>query len=195
MWMRRVLPLMLILIFVSACGDDDDPAENQNQNQNQNQNNGEGPAVVDPSTDSEDLLTAIDDYTSWDHFAGNDSPEQGGHPNDVWVVSYANEGAQDSFADDIVPYPEGSIIVKEEYVEEDGDAAFVTVMEKIGEDMGEWYWMKATADLEKIIDHPDAGPLEGSGDDSPPGCVGCHGDAGEPGDHDFVTFHRQEYGE
>lgn len=183
MTLRKIGPLFvaMILVFGVACGEDD--PENQTQNQVDNDDNGddEGPELTDPSADSQDLLDAISDYEGWDHYAGNDSQMESGHPGDIWVVSHANEGGQTAAEE--TPAEEGSIIVKEEYTEEGADdPPFVTVIEKLSDEEGDWYWLKATADLDQVVVHPDAGPLEGTEN---LGCIDCHGQAS---DNDYLVL-------
>ena len=148
---------------VLAQGDDDEPGR------------------VEPSADSEALLALIDGYESWEYHAGLDSHTASGHPGDIWVIAYANEEGVEMVEQQQVPAPAGTIFVKEEY-DADGAAepVAVTVMQKLSDEQGDWYWLKTDPDLQSVVETPDGVVLEGTED---LGCIGCH--AAEA-DQDYV---------
>lgn len=133
------------------------------------------PGLVAPADHSEELMDEIVDYETWEFHAGIDTQTPSGHPGDVWVVAYANELGVQMVEDQQVPAPAGTIFVKEEYDGEDAANPFaVTVMEKLSDEEGDWYWMKSDPDLQGIVEGPEGMALEGTED---LGCINCHGAA------------------
>ena len=131
---------------------------------------------IDPSQDSADLLEDIENYGEWDHHAGVDTHFESGHPGDVWVIAYANEAGIETVEQEQIPVPEGAIFVKEEY-DGDGveDPSAVTVMAKLSDEMGDWYWLKSDPELEQVMEM-EGMALEGTED---LGCIGCHAEAAD----------------
>ncbi len=130
--------------------------------------------LAEPSEQAAELIAAIEGYEQWEHHEGMDEPYESGHPGDVWVIPYANEVGHQAVADQQLPIPEGAIFVKEEYADADGEELTgVTVMEKLSEEMGDWYWLKTDPELQGVME------MEGMALEGPDveGCVNCHGEA------------------
>ena len=127
---------------------------------------------VEPSQHSADLMELIADYEEWSYHAGVDTHTPSGHPGDVWVIAYANEAGVQMVEQQQVPALQGTIFVKEEYDADGADEPYaVTVMEKLSDEQGDWYWMKTDPDLNYIVETPEGMVLEGTED---LGCIGCH---------------------
>ena len=140
-----------------------------------------------PAADGNDVMDYVLDtspYTDWgtwpsDQWNNFNTNLASGAPHGQVVRIYVNDialDAADSFDGDL---PEGSMIVKENYVGTDpdnpGDLDAVTIMYKVdgfNPDAGDWFWVKAKPSGEQI----DA---EGAVD----GCIGCHS---QQGNDDFV---------
>ena len=91
---------------------------------------------------------------------------EGQAPHGAVLRTYANNIAYDAIQAKENPLPEGSIIVKENYMP-DRTLGAITYMVKMesgsSPDAGDWFWAKMKAD----------GSVEAAG--APAGCVGCHG--------------------
>jgi len=137
----------------------------------------EGAAVMD-------YVTETNPYTEWgtwpsDQWNDFDVNLVSGAPHGNVVRIYVNEialEAADGFDDEL---PEGSMIVKENYVgtdpESPGELDAVTIMYKVdgfNAEANDWFWVKAKPDGSQI----DA---EGAVD----GCIGCHS---QDGNDDYV---------
>lgn len=132
----------------------------------------DGPAVMD-------YVLETDPYTEWgtwpsDQWNNFNANLVSGAPHGNVVRIYVNEvalEAADSFEGSL---PEGSMIVKENYVGEDpdnpGQMDSITIMYKVdgfNAEANDWFWVKAKPDGQQI----DA---EGAVD----GCIGCHSQTG-----------------
>lgn len=191
--MRFLTPLVAAILVAGlsmACqqtSEDDEPVEHPEQRQTQPQpvemasdedtSEDEQMTFLEPSEHSRQLMDQIRDYWDWDYHADLDTHYESGHPGDVWVISYANESGGQAVEEGRIPVPEGAIYVKEEYDADGADDPFaVTVMEKLSDERGDWYWMKADPDLEQIVEGPGEMALEGTED---LGCIDCHGAAAD----------------
>ena len=144
----------------------------------------EGAAVMD-------YVTETDPYTEWgtwpsDEWNNFNQNLVSGAPHGKVVRIYVNETALEAADGFDGELPEGSMIVKENYVGEDpenpGELDAVTIMYKVdgfNADANDWFWVKAKPDGSQI----DA---EGAVD----GCIGCHSQSGH---EDYVL--RYGFGE
>lgn len=131
-----------------------------------------------------DYVTETSPYTEWgtwpnDEWNSFNTNLVSGAPHGNVVRIYVNEIAldvADGFDDEL---PEGSMIVKENYVGNDpespGELDALTIMYKVegfNAEANDWFWVKAKPDGSQI----DA---EGAVD----GCIGCHS---QEGNQDYV---------
>ncbi len=98
----------------------------------------------------------------------------------MFVLAFHNQVVGDAITAKTLPLPDGAVIVKEEMMSADAKPMSVTIMSKQG---GEWYWVKASPDLMKVMTMKGM-PLEGT---SVGMCKDCH-DNGS--DNDFVLTHK-----
>ncbi len=140
-----------------------------------------------PDTDAAAVMEYVNEtnpYTEWgtwpnDEWNNFNTNLVSGAPHGNVVRIYVNEialEAADGFDEEL---PEGSMIVKENYVGTDpdspGELDAVTIMYKVegfNADANDWFWVKAKPDGSQI----DA---EGAVD----GCIGCHS---QEGHQDYV---------
>lgn len=148
---------------------------------------GEEAAADLPDTDAAAVMEYVNEtnpYTAWgtwpsDEWNNFDTNLVSGAPHGNVVRIYVNDialEAADGFSNEL---PEGSMIVKENYVGSDpanpGELDALTIMYKVeGFNAGanDWFWVKAKPDGSQI----DA---EGAVD----GCIGCHS---QEGNQDYV---------
>lgn len=140
-----------------------------------------------PDTDAAAVMEYVNEtnpYTAWgtwpsDEWNNFNTNLVSGAPHGNVVRIYVNEialEAADGFNNEL---PEGSMIVKENYVGNDpenpGELDALTIMYKVdgfNADANDWFWVKAKPDGSQI----DA---EGAVD----GCIGCHS---QEGHQDYV---------
>lgn len=140
-----------------------------------------------PDTDAAAVMEYVNEtnpYSAWgtwpdDEWNNFDTNLVSGEPHGNVVRIYVNEialEAADGFNNEL---PEGSMIVKENYVgtdpENPGELDALTIMYKVdgfNADANDWFWVKAKPDGSQI----DA---EGAVD----GCIGCHS---QEGHQDYV---------
>ncbi len=136
--------------------------------------------MADPSAATAPVLAAAKGYTSWAKFAENQQPNKSEGHMGMFVLAFHNKVVGDAIAAKSLPLPDGALIVKEEMMTADAKAHSVTIMSKQG---GEWYYVKASPDLMKVITMSDM-PMEGTAVGM---CKDCHGNAS---DNDFVLTHK-----
>lgn len=127
-----------------------------------------------------DYVTETDRYTEWgtwpsDQWNDFDVNLVSGAPHGNVVRIYVNDialEAADSFDGSL---PEGSMIVKENYVGTDpqspGELDALTIMYKVAgfnPDAADWFWVKAK---------PDGSQIDAEG--AVEGCIGCHSQQGQ----------------
>jgi hypothetical protein len=129
---------------------------------------GSMPMAVDPSPETKAIWDKLSGYQSWPTFPNASTPKQSDSHMKMFVLSHHNEVVTQAIADKTLPLPDGSIIVKDNFMKADDPMPMaLTVMAKQG---GKWYWFEAMPDGKVMVD--DAGkPLEGF---DVPMCVGCH---------------------
>lgn len=98
----------------------------------------------DRARDLYDLSVAGDQYKEWARFPGGDALYESAQHRGDWVLSYLNEEAAAAVADWPGEFPDGSILVKEQYADEAGATLNGhTVMWKISgydPEHGDWFW-------------------------------------------------------
>lgn len=136
--------------------------------------------MADPSAATAPVLAAAKDYASWPKFAENQTPNKSEGHMGMMVLAFHNKVVGDAIAAKTLPLPDGAVIVKEEMMGADAKPMSVTIMSKQG---GEWYYVKASPDLMKVMTMNDMA-MEGT---SVGMCKDCHDNAA---DNDFVLTHK-----
>lgn len=147
-----------------------------------NTDGGETPApgfgTADDLAAAESLWDAIQERASWGSFPGKEGFQEGASPHGAFVRFFIN----DAYAADMDAAADGSIIVKENFMEDNEESlAAITVMQKIAgyePDAGDWFWVKFNADG-TVAANPAGVSLAGRiglGGDA--GCIPCHTGAG-----------------
>ncbi|OOZ40061.1 hypothetical protein BOW53_09190 [Solemya pervernicosa gill symbiont] len=101
----------------------------------------------------------------WDLWPGKGEKYKGIEPHGLLLTTYLNGPAIDALKMKRGAMPDGSIIIKENYMP-DGKLAAITTMYKVkgyNPDQGDWYWVK----------YDPKGKVLKEG--KPAGCIGCHG--------------------
>jgi hypothetical protein len=109
-------------------------------------------------------ITETHPYMQWDFFPGYDSMYPGESPHGAYLKLYANDIAIKA-ANAGEPMPDGAILVKENYGENQKDLMAITPMYKkkgYNPEGGDWFWAKYGPD----------GSVETSG--KVDGCIQCH---------------------
>jgi hypothetical protein len=120
-----------------------------------------------PGADAEEFwkyITETNPYTEWEFWPGHEGIYPGKSPHGAFLKLYANEPAIKA-AREGNPMPDGAILVKENYGEDQKTLMAVTPMYRIegyNPEGGDWYWAKYGAD----------GSVEAAG--KPKGCISCH---------------------
>ena len=173
--MARVVFLAMLGLLVVACGA------------------GGGESTL-PEADGSAVMDYVLDtspYTEWgtwpaDQWNNFNTNLVSGAPHGQVVRIYVNDIALDAADSYDGSLPDGSIIVKENYVGEDpenpGELDALTIMYKVdgfNPDAGDWFWVKAK---------PGGDQIDAEG--AVAGCVGCHS---QQGNDDYVL--RYGFGE
>ena len=122
-------------------------------------------AAVDTTADALWAHLESEAYQSnWSLWPGKGEHYTGQEPHGMLLTSYMNSTALAAYRAEELPFPEGSIIVKENYTPEKELAAVTVMMKSSGynPDGGDWYWLKRLADGTVAV--------EGRG----AGCIDCH---------------------
>jgi hypothetical protein len=109
-------------------------------------------------------VTQTDSYKAWDLWPGKGELYTGKHPHGAFLTTYVSKDALKTITDKSGMFPEGAVIVKENYNKEKKLAA-VTVMYRVkgyNPEAGDWFWAKYGAD----------GSIQKEG--MVKGCIGCH---------------------
>lgn len=142
------------------------------------------PMMVEPSADTKAVWDKISGYQSWPTFPESGTPTMSESHMKMFVLAHHNDVVAKAITDKTIPLPDGSIIVKDNFMKADDKMPMaVTVMSKQG---GQWYWIEASPDGKVIVDDMvDKGkPLEGT---EVKMCVGCHSSWK---DNDYVGTHK-----
>lgn len=111
-----------------------------------------------------EYISQANPYQGWAFFPGKEKFYQGAHPHGALLNTYVSAGALAALNNKSGQFPDGSFIVKENYLP-DKTLGAVTVMYRIkgyNADAGDWFWAKYKAD----------GSIEKEGKVA--GCIGCH---------------------
>lgn len=109
-------------------------------------------------------ITKTAPYQSWSLYPGTAKLYKGQHPHGALLTTYVSGNAEAAIKARAGQFPDGSIIVKENYMP-DQTLGAVTVMYRVNgydPDAGDWFWAKYKAD----------GAIEAEGKVA--GCIGCH---------------------
>lgn len=132
----------------------------------------EEPNVADPSAESQGYIDDTSDYTSWSIFGEDDTPKESATHGGAFVVTYGNSSAHEAIEAEDYPFPEGTLIVKEQYPSADaGSPNTLSIMAKRSDDENDWYWLQT--DTSGSVRIMGGNPVEG--DVSM--CSDCHGAA------------------
>jgi len=138
--------------------------------------------VAQPDTTSDGIwahLTAAEYRENWRLWPGKDELYTGVDPHGMLLTTYANDVAFAALSAGSTQLPEGSVVVKENFMP-DSTLAAVTTMYRVrgyNPEHQDWFFAK----------HDPAGVVEVAGRD--PMCQGCH--AGAPGaDYLFTELPR-----
>lgn len=126
---------------------------------------------VDPAAVWKEI-TETSDYTKWSFWPDHKGMQPGKAPHGPFHKVYVNDLALNAKT---VPFPDGAIVVKENYSKEKKLAA-ITIMKKIkgyNPEGGDWYWVKYSPEGKA----DKAGKVQG--------CIKCHG-AHKMNDYVFV---------
>ena len=152
--------LMFMIAVMAGCSSDsgDEEAESSEP---------PAPSFKEPLSETQAVLSKIDGYESWPVLQESAARPQSEAHSNMFVTSYYNETAAAAIEATTLPFPDGSIFVKNNYPSADAAAPMaVTVMSK---EAGAWYWIQATPDSQVFVMEGNA--LEGK---SVAMCIGCH---------------------
>ena len=118
------------------------------------------------------LLTQSGYTTNWHHIPGKPAGlYQGTEPHGAVLRTFVNNIAYDAIVNKAGGYPDGAIIVKENYAPDGKQLGAITVMKKTkGFDPknGDWFWAKYAPDGQVLAEGKVAG------------CIACHSRARGP---------------
>lgn len=111
------------------------------------------------------MLQKADYAKNWSLVPGKGEQYAGQGPHGMLLTTYLNEGAFNTMESKSGEFPDGSIIVKENYKPDKTLAAITVMVKKAGFDADhhDWFWTKFGPD----------GSIQATG--KPAGCVSCHG--------------------
>jgi hypothetical protein len=190
----NVTPLLLSAIVIGAlsasgCGEEEASPRDEMRDDDQDPEPSPEPVATTtrPSSEARAVIDATTGYETWVNFPENRERMRSlGHLLDgepLFVLTYTNDVVVDAEAAGEFPLPDGSVIVKETYVDENDDEPMsLAVMAKRNED---WFWLEMTPEGEVLLSSL-GNPLQGF-DQS--WCVGCHLDARR---NDYVFMHEFE---
>jgi hypothetical protein len=131
----------------------------------------------DPSKMASDLWNKIqgDKYQdNWKLWPGKGKFYKGTEPHGMLLTTYLNEAAYEAVEKKEKELPNGSIVIKENYMP-DKTLGAITVMQKIegyNPEGGDWFWVKFKAD-----GNPETAEMGGKSmpvAGKVPMCIGCH---------------------
>ena len=103
-----------------------------------------GKLPVENVEDLKSYITSKNQYTNWELWPGTKELYEGTQPHGAFLTTYVNDIAQDALQADKDTFPNGSIVVKENY-NKNKKLAAVTAMYKVKDynpSDGDWYWIK-----------------------------------------------------
>jgi cytochrome c553 len=157
-----------LVLVLGGCGSDSDGEPSPG---------GDMPMVAEPSATTLEIWGDLQGYAAWAQFEETASRPQSATHDNMFVVTYYNEIADQAMQNGTLPLPPGSIFVKENYPS--ADAATPMALTVMSKGAGEWYWLQATPEGRVFLDAA-GGAMEGK---NVAMCVGCHTSAR---DNDFV---------
>lgn len=167
--LRNLLAIGVGLLFALGCGDD--PEE---------------PQLPDlPGADGDELWSYLEEegyQNNWTLWPGLGEKYEGAEPHGMLLTTYVNDIALEALQNDQIPMPEGAIVVKENYMPDDGPLDAITTMYKVdgfNPDANDWFWLKN--DPDGVIE------VQGVVD----GCIQCHAGAGAD-DFDYLWTLRDQ---
>ena len=119
---------------------------------------------VEKVEDLKNYITATSLYTNWKFWPGTGKFYKGSRPHGAYLTTYVNDIALQALLSGRDTFPQGSIIVKENYTD-DKQLNAVTVMYRVNgynPSGGDWYWLKYGADG-KVLEEGKV-----------LSCIGCH---------------------
>jgi len=158
--MHRVIPLVLILISFGFLNANIGFTESD-----------------DPSKMASDLWNKIqgDRYReNWKLWPGKGEFYKGTEPHGMLLTTYLNQAAYEAVEKKENQLPNGSIVIKENYMPNKTLGA-ITVMQKIegyNPEGGDWFWVKFTPDGNPEIAEMGGKSMPVAG--KVPMCIGCH---------------------
>jgi hypothetical protein len=161
MIMRRAVLVPIVLLLAACAGEDSAPAPPAQEPAA----DPTAAAAQEPTADAVWQQLQTQNYRSWPLFPGTTERYRGTDPHGAQLTTYVNELARGALAAGTFPLPDGSIIVKENYMP-DGTFDASTVMLKrqgFNPQHNDWFWAKYDA----------AGTAEVSGRVEM--CEACHG--------------------
>jgi hypothetical protein len=133
------------------------------------------PIEADPVEPGDEVMTMAEELwedlqlanyaDDWTLIPGKGPLTPGQDPHGALISVYLNQGANQALQEPPGELPEGAVVLKENYME-DEMLASLTVMEKRADfdpDNNNWFWVKYGAD----------GAVQAAG--KPAGCISCHG--------------------
>lgn len=175
--MKRIIIGCFFASSCVACSDDGD--ENGDVEES-----GPGFGQEADLTMAEDLWNEIDGFTSWSRQGTTSGFVASGAPHGAFVRVFQNDVADG----DPEGLPDGSILVKENFMDDSEDTlAAITVMKRVSgldSETEDWFYAKYLPDgsLDENQDGVQLAGLVGKG--SSGGCIPCHSSA-EGGDYVF----------
>lgn len=170
--LTRSLPvLFMALAGLGACEQPEEEPLPQLQDDPPNVSAAAMEAVVDTTAQAVwEYLVAEDYHNQWVHWPDRSPFYSGTEPHGQVLATYLNELALEGLDEmrqdaEVTEMPYGSVVVKENYAEEDRALLSVTVMYKhegYDPEHNDWFWMKRLAD----------GTVEAAGRAAP--CAECH---------------------
>lgn len=159
--MIRLLMIPCLLLCVSlltGCQKQEEPGPSTST---------EKTAAALPDTDGRtliELITTTQDYRQWPMFPGKEALYRGKHPHGAYLTTYVNPAAMAALENKKGQFPDGSIIVKENYSPEKELAAITLMYRRTGynPEGGDWYWLKYAPDKTILAE----GKIDG--------CINCH---------------------
>ncbi|MEX2530953.1 MAG: cytochrome P460 family protein [Gemmatimonadota bacterium] len=171
------------VMFVSACGGEQTDAMPEAGSAEEAPAPSEAwPASsLQPDTTGAAIWTHLheNDYESWATWPEMGELYEGQEPHGAQLTTRLNDVAAEALAAGSSSFPEGSLIVKENYMP-DGSLGALTTMYKVpgyNPEEGDWFYTKHLANGE--LDQMNGMSMEGR----VPGCVGCHQSVA---DNDYV---------
>jgi hypothetical protein len=168
--LSRIIHLRLWLAFAglvalaTACGPSDPPTAVPTPE----------PALPDTNAQAVmQYLQNVNYQSGWDLWPGLGEKYEGPPPHGMLLTTYLNDAAFNALTGEAESFPDGSIIVKENYTP-DGALDATTIMYKVAgynPEHNDWFWTKVLAD----------GTVEAEGQVE--GCQACHG---QQKDNDYI---------